>query len=70
MRAHVIDKAGRATIASVIEATRQTLASGTSHDGYVKHLTASRWMFYVLKDGDQQFETTDLDDAIERYNAI
>lgn len=70
MRAHEIDTKGRAAIAAAMAEARQTLASGTSRDGYVKHLTASRWMFYVIKNGDQQFETTDLDDAIERYNAM
>lgn len=70
MRAHEINADGKAAILAAIEDARQTMASGTSHDGYVKHLTMSRWMFYVMKDGEQQFETTDLDDAIKHYNEL
>lgn len=70
MRAHEITADGRARILAAIEDDRRQMASGQSHDGYVKQLTMSRWMFYVLKNGEQQFETTDLDDAIKRYNDL
>lgn len=70
MRSHEITVDGRARIVASIEEWRQTLASGTSRDGYVKHLTMSRWMFYVLKNGEQDFESTDMDDAIKRYNDL
>jgi hypothetical protein len=70
MRAHVIDETGKSAIVSALMSARHQMASGTSQDGYVKQLAASRWMFYVTKNGDQVLETTDLDDAIRRYNEI
>ena len=70
MHAHEIDSNGRAAIVAALEDARHQMASGQSHDGYVKQLTTSRWMFYVSKNGEWLFETSDLDDAIKHYNEL